>query len=53
VLEGWRAQQLARNLTFSTIGKLLTVVGALTRHADACPLGVDRADANEGEACQR
>ena len=34
---GWRAQQLARNLAFSTIGKRLAAIGAFTRHADAFP----------------
>jgi site-specific recombinase XerD len=37
MLEGWRAQQLARNLAFSTIGKRLTAVAAFARHADAFP----------------
>jgi integrase/recombinase XerC len=37
MLEGWRAQQLARNLAFSTIGKRLTAVQAFSRHADAFP----------------
>jgi integrase/recombinase XerC len=37
MLEGWRAQQLARNLAFSTIGKRLAAVVAFTRHADAPP----------------
>ena len=35
MLEGWRVQQLARNLAFSTICKRLTAVAAFTRHADA------------------
>jgi hypothetical protein len=37
MLDGWRAQQLARNLAFSTIGKRLSAVGAFTAHADAPP----------------
>ena len=37
MLEGWRAEQLARNLAFSTIGQRLTAVAAFTRHADAPP----------------
>ena len=37
MLEGWRAQQLARNLAFSTIGKRLTAVAAFAAHADAFP----------------
>jgi hypothetical protein len=37
MLEGWRAQHLARNVAFSTIGKRLTAVAAFARHADAFP----------------
>ena len=37
MLEGWRVQQLARNLAFSTIEKRLAAIGAFTRHADAFP----------------
>jgi integrase/recombinase XerC len=37
MLDGWRAQQLARNLAFSTIGKRLTAIRAFTRHVDAFP----------------
>ena len=37
MLDGWRAQQLARNLAFSTIGKRLAAIRAFTRHADAFP----------------
>jgi integrase len=37
MLEGWRAQQLARNLAFSTIGKRVTAIRAFTAHADAFP----------------
>jgi site-specific recombinase XerD len=37
MLDGWRAQQMARNLAFSTIGKRLTAIRAFTRHADAFP----------------
>ena len=37
MLDGWRAQQLARNLAFSTIGKRLSAVGAFTAYADAPP----------------
>ena len=33
----WRAQQLARNLTFGTIEKRLAVVRAIAAHADALP----------------
>ncbi|MFC7280012.1 tyrosine-type recombinase/integrase [Paractinoplanes rhizophilus] len=37
MLDGWRAQQLARNLAFTTIEKRLATVRALTGHADAFP----------------
>ena len=37
MLEGWRVQQLARNLATSTAGKRATAVRAFTRHADAFP----------------
>ncbi len=37
MLDGWRAQQLARNLAFSTIGKREAAVRAFARHADAFP----------------
>ena len=37
MLNGWRAQQLARNLAFSTAGKRLGVIRAFTAHADAPP----------------
>src|SRR5580704_11278922 len=37
MLEGWRAQQLARNLAFATIGRRLAVVRAFAAHADAFP----------------
>lgn len=37
MLDGWQAQQLARNLAFTTIDKRLNVVRAFTVHADAYP----------------
>src|ERR1039458_4980460 len=37
MLDGWRVQQLARNLAFSTTGKRLAAIRAFTRHADAFP----------------
>ena len=37
MLEGWRAQQLARNLAFATIGRRVAVVAAFAAHADAFP----------------
>ena len=37
MLDGWRVQQLARNLAFSTVDKRLAAIGAFTRHADAFP----------------
>ncbi|XVU24200.1 tyrosine-type recombinase/integrase [Actinoplanes sp. CA-054009] len=37
MLDGWRAQQLARNLAFATIDKRLNSVRAFARHADAFP----------------
>jgi integrase/recombinase XerC len=37
MLEGWRVQQLARNLAFATIEKRLAAIGAFSRHADAFP----------------
>src|SRR2546421_458489 len=37
MLDGWRAQQLARNLAFTTIDKRLNVVRAFTVHANAYP----------------
>jgi integrase len=37
MLDGWRAQQLARNLAFGTIYKRLNSVRAFARHADAFP----------------
>ena len=37
MLEGWRVQQLARNLATSTAGKRATAIRAFTRHADAFP----------------
>jgi len=37
MLEGWRAQQLARNLAFSTIGRRRAMVQAFAGHADAMP----------------
>ena len=44
MLEGWRAQQLARNLAFSTIGKRLAAIAAFTRACGCVPVGVDGAD---------
>jgi site-specific recombinase XerD len=37
MLEGWRAQQLARNLAFGTIAGREAAVRAFARHADAFP----------------
>jgi integrase/recombinase XerC len=37
MLDGWRVQQLARNLAFMTIEKREGVVRAFARHADAFP----------------
>lgn len=37
MLDGWRNQQLARNLTFSTINSREKAVRAFTAHADAFP----------------
>lgn len=37
MLDGWRAQRLARNLAFGTIDKRLNSVRAFARHADAFP----------------
>ena len=37
MLDGWRAQQLARNLAFGTIEKRLAVVRAFAAQADALP----------------
>jgi integrase/recombinase XerC len=37
MLEGWRAQQLARNLAFATIGRRVAVVRAFAAYADAFP----------------
>ncbi len=37
MLEGWRVQQLARNLAFKTVDKRLAAIRAFTRHADAFP----------------
>src|SRR3954469_17465683 len=37
MLTGWRNQQLARNLAFSTIEGRENAVKAFTRHADALP----------------
>lgn len=37
ICDGWRAQQLARNLSFSTIDKRLATVRAFAGHADAYP----------------
>src|SRR5262249_59189331 len=37
MLEGWRAQQLARNLAFATIGRRGAMVRAFAGHALAFP----------------
>ena len=37
MLEGWRAQQLARNLAFATVGRRQAMVRAFAAHADAMP----------------
>jgi site-specific recombinase XerD len=37
MLDGWRSQQLARNLAFATVDKRLTAVRALALHADEYP----------------
>jgi integrase/recombinase XerC len=37
MLDGWRAQQLARNLAFDTIARRLNTVRAFARHADVFP----------------
>ena len=37
MLDGWRAQQLARNLAFSTVGRREAMVRAFAGHADAMP----------------
>jgi integrase/recombinase XerC len=37
MLDGWRAQQLARNLAFGTIDSRISVVRAFAVHADAFP----------------
>lgn len=37
MLDGWRNQQLARNLAFSTISSREKTVETFTRHADAYP----------------
>ena len=39
MLDGWRAQQLARNLAFSTYGRRESMVRAFAGHADAMPWG--------------
>jgi hypothetical protein len=38
MLDGWRTQQLARNLAFTAIEKRLSTVRAFAGHADAFPL---------------
>ena len=45
MLEGWRAQQLARNLAFCHGRKRLAAVGAFAAHADALPWAWTAADA--------
>src|SRR6266567_1903766 len=37
MLEGWRVQQLARNLAFATVGRREAMVRAFAVHADALP----------------
>ena len=37
MLEGWRAQQLARNLALATVGRREAMVRAFAAHADALP----------------
>ncbi len=37
MLEGWRAQQLARNLALATVGRREAMVRAFAAHADAMP----------------
>jgi integrase/recombinase XerC len=37
MLEGWRAQQLARNLALATVGRRQAMVRAFAVHADAVP----------------
>ncbi len=37
MLDGWRAQQLARNLAFGTIDGRISVVRSFTSHADSFP----------------
>ena len=37
MLDGWRAQQLARNLAFSTVARREAIVRAFAVHADALP----------------
>jgi integrase/recombinase XerC len=37
MLEGWQAQQLARNLAFATIGRRVAMVRAFAGHAEAFP----------------
>ena len=45
MLDGWRVQQLARNLAFSTIGKRLAAIAGVHRARGCVPVGVDGADA--------
>ena len=45
MLEGWRVQQLARNLATSTAGKRATAVRAFTAARGCVPVGLDGADA--------
>ena len=44
MLEGWRAQQLARNLAFTTAGRREAMVRAFAAHADAFPVAVGSGD---------
>ena len=43
MLDGWRNQQLARNLAFGTVEGRERVVRAFAAHADGLPVAVDRA----------
>ena len=44
MLEGWRAQQLARNLAFSTVGRREAVVRAFAGARRRAPVAVGTAD---------
>ena len=45
MLDGWRVQQLARNLAFSTTTKRLAAIAAFSPARGCVPVGVDGADA--------